>query len=181
MRPDVSLQQPGSGEGFAADLAYTGQRVRPDVHLQGPQTHVLLFTVFAAEGLPGLRVAVQLLVLEQPGVRGVRLAAQRALKLLGFGGVRLGQLRVQPLIFVAARALGAALGFGGRVGQRRGAQAAEGRRVCGDRRQITRQRGQGQAAGSPYRDGIVRYRAQDLWLGDGGCRERLVQIWRNKH
>lgn len=34
--PDVSLQQPGSGESLAADLADAGQRVAPDVHLQGP-------------------------------------------------------------------------------------------------------------------------------------------------
>lgn len=72
---DVALQQPGPGEGLAAHLADTGQRVAPDVHLESPQAHVLLLAVLAAEGFPGLNIAVQLLVLGEPSEGGVGLGA----------------------------------------------------------------------------------------------------------
>lgn len=82
MRPNVSLEQPRSGERFATHFANARQRVCPYVHLQGAQTHVFLLAVLAAEGFPGLRIAVQLLVFHQSGVRAVRFIAQTALKLL---------------------------------------------------------------------------------------------------
>jgi len=75
VRSDVALQQPGPGEGLAAHLADTGQRVAPDVHLESPQAHILLLAVLAAEGFPGLSIAVQLLVLGEPSKGGVGLGA----------------------------------------------------------------------------------------------------------
>lgn len=62
VRADVSLQQPGSGEGLPAGGADAGQGVGADVHLQGTQAAVLLGAVLAAEGtgvgypLPALAV-----------------------------------------------------------------------------------------------------------------------------
>lgn len=53
---DVALEQPGPGEGLSAGRADTRQRVASDVHLQSAQAEVLLITIFAVEGLPGLGV-----------------------------------------------------------------------------------------------------------------------------
>lgn len=86
MRPDVALQQPGPGEGLAAHLADAGQRVAPDVHLESPQAHILLLAVLAAEGFPGLGIAVQLFVLGEPGEGGVGLGALGAAESLSGGG-----------------------------------------------------------------------------------------------
>lgn len=61
----MSLQQPGSGEGFAAHLTHTGQRVCPDVHLERSQAHVLLLTVLAAEVLLAAPLTAQRLVFGQ--------------------------------------------------------------------------------------------------------------------
>lgn len=72
---DVSLQQPGSRECFAAEVALARKRVRSYVHLEGSETHVDLFTVFARERFFGLTLgsgAVELLVFRQSGVCGVR-------------------------------------------------------------------------------------------------------------
>lgn len=117
MRPDVSLKQPRSGERFAAHFTNARQRVCPYVHLQGAQTHVFLLAVLAAEGFPGLRVTVQLLVFHQSGIRAVRFIAQTALKLLAVR--QLGGR--YPIVLVAPGALGTAVVFvGRRVGEGRG-------------------------------------------------------------
>lgn len=84
--PDVALQQPGPGEGLAAHLADAGQRVAPDVHLESPQAHVLLLAVLAAERFPGLGVAVQLLVLGEPGEGRVSLGTLGTAEALGGSG-----------------------------------------------------------------------------------------------
>lgn len=68
---DVSLEQPGAGEGLATQLALTGQGVCADVHLQGPQARVRLLTVLAAELLFHLVDAMELSMLGQPTKRGV--------------------------------------------------------------------------------------------------------------
>lgn len=69
MGPEVALEQPGPGEGLAADGAEAGQRVRADVHLEGAQAAVLLVTELAGEAALGLQVAVQLLMPGQGGRR----------------------------------------------------------------------------------------------------------------
>lgn len=132
MRPDVSLEQPRPGERFPADFAHARQRVSPDVHFERSQAHVLLLAVLAAEGFPRLvRVAVQLLVLEESRVRGVRLAAKGALELVRLH-VEFGQL-----VFVAPRALRTAVVVLGRRGVR------EGGRVARDRGEVAGEGGQG--------------------------------------
>lgn len=79
VRADVALQQPGAGEGLAADVALAGQRVRANVHLEGAQRHVHLVAVLAAERLLRLVAlgsgTVELLVLGQAAEGGVGLAA----------------------------------------------------------------------------------------------------------
>lgn len=99
MRPDVALKEPGPGERLATHFADAGQRVCPYVHLQGAEAHILLLAVLAAERLPGLSIAVQLLVLHQSGVGGVGLGAQAALELLRVRGAQLGGA---PLVLVLA-------------------------------------------------------------------------------
>lgn len=47
VRSDVTLKKPRPGERFATCMALARQGVRPDVHLQRPQTDVHLLTVFA--------------------------------------------------------------------------------------------------------------------------------------
>lgn len=111
-------------------------------------------------------VAVQLLVLEQSRVRGVRLATQATLKFLRFHS-EFGQL-----VLVAPRAFRAAVVFGGGVRERG--------RVAGDGGQVAGERGQGQAAGSPYGNRAVSGRAQDLWLWDDRQREALVEVRRDE-
>lgn len=171
--PDVSLQQPGSGESFPAYFANTRQSVSPDVHFESSQAHVFLLAVLAAEGLPRLGVAVQLLVFEQSRVRGVRLGTQTTLELLRLRSVRVRQLGQHPLVLVAPRTLGAAVVLGGGVGERR--------RVARDGGEVAGERGQRQAAGSPHGDGAVRRRAQDLRLRDDGQRKALVEMRRDEH
>lgn len=56
MGPDVALQQPGPGEGLPAGATDAGQRVAPDVHLEGTQAEVFLVAVLAVEGLASLGV-----------------------------------------------------------------------------------------------------------------------------
>ena len=51
MGADVALQQPGSREGFAADVAFAGQSVSSDVHFESAQGYVGFLAVLAAEGL----------------------------------------------------------------------------------------------------------------------------------
>ena len=55
MSSDVSLQQPGTGEGFAAQLAFARKRVRANVHLKRAQRHVGLLAILARESLFDLR------------------------------------------------------------------------------------------------------------------------------
>lgn len=78
VRPDVALQKPRPGEGFAAQKALARQRVRSDVHLQGAQGDVDFVAVFATEGFLVGRLlggAVQLLVFGQAAVGRVGLVA----------------------------------------------------------------------------------------------------------
>lgn len=112
VRPDVSLEQPGSGEGFSTYFAYTRQGVSPDVHFESPEAHVLLLAVFTAKGFPRLRVAVQLFVLEQSRVRGVGLGAQTTLELLCLNTVRVRQFGEHLLVLITPGALGAAVVLG---------------------------------------------------------------------
>ncbi len=82
VRPDVTLKEPRSREGLATQKALAGQRVRPDVHLEGAQRNVNLFAVLAAKGLFVGRLlsgAVQFLVLCQTAVSRVGLVTVRAL------------------------------------------------------------------------------------------------------
>jgi len=98
MSANVSLQQPWSREGLAAQIALAGQRVGANVHLEGTQRNIGLVTILAAEGLLHLITlggrAMELLMFGQPGEGGVRFLAIRALVtrrlvlvLLG-GGIR---------------------------------------------------------------------------------------------
>lgn len=88
----VALQQPGPGEGLAADGAGAGQRVGAQVHLEGAQAAVLLVAVSAGEAAACPRLAVQLPVPGQPSRRVVGLAAVHALEAAGGPG------RTQPAI-----------------------------------------------------------------------------------
>lgn len=173
VRPDVSLEQPRSGESFPAYFANTGQGVSPDVHFESSKAHVFLLAVFATEGFPRLGVAVQLFVLEQSRVRGVGLAAQTTLEFLSLHPVRVCQLGQHLLVLITPRAFRAAVVFGGGVGERRG--------VSGDGGEVAGERRQRQVAGSPHRDGAVRRRAQDLRLGDDGQGEAPVDVRREEH
>ena len=173
VRPDVSLEQPGSGESFPAYFANTRQGVSPDVHFESSQAHVLLLAVFTTEGFPRLGVAVQLFVLEQSRVRGVGLAAQATLEFLCLHPVRVCQLGQHLLVLITPRALRAAVVFRGGVGERWGV-SRDGGEVAGERRQR-------QVAGSPHCDGAVRRRAQDLRLRDDGQRKGPVDVRREEH
>lgn len=112
---NMPLKQPWSGKRFAAYFADTRQCVSSDVHLQSSETDVLLLAIFTAKRFPRLSVAVQLFVLHQPGVSGVGLATQTALKLFGVQHVRVCQFREHAIIVVASWALRAAVIFGRRV------------------------------------------------------------------
>lgn len=167
----------------------------PDVHLQGSQADILLFTVLAAEGFSRLGVAVELLVFSQSRESGVRLAAQVASKLLRVRGVLAQAFSADPLLLVAARGLRAvgntgeplALGLvpGAEVGGRAHAPVAQGRRLNGgifrgghgiawDRRWQ-----QGRTDAAPDAPGIVNARSQNLRLRDDRPRITLVQVGRN--
>lgn len=62
MSADVTLEQPGPGEGLAAHLTDAGQRVGADMHLESTQAGILLVTVPAGEGTASRQVAVELLM-----------------------------------------------------------------------------------------------------------------------
>lgn len=173
VRPDVSLEQPRPGESFPAYFAHARQSVSPDVHFEGSEADVLLLAVFTTEGFPRLGVAVQLFVLEESRVRGVGLATQTTLEFLCLHSVRVCQLREHVLVVVAPRAFRAAVVFGGGVGERR--------RVSRDGGQVTGERTQRQAGGSPHCDGTVGCRAQDLRLGDEGQGKALIDVRREEH
>jgi hypothetical protein len=49
MRSDVSLEEPGAGEGLSTERALTGERMGSDVHLEGSQRHVDLVTELTDE------------------------------------------------------------------------------------------------------------------------------------
>lgn len=130
VRPDVALEQPRPGERFAAGVTLAGQRVRPDVHLQGTQADVHLLAEFAREGLLRLALggrAVELLVLRQAGVRRVRFVAVGA-RIPGGrrarGGVRAGARAALLHLRVHNRGPG-----GGATGGRPAALAAGRREV----------------------------------------------------
>lgn len=53
MCADVAAQQPRPGESLSTGGAHTGQSVRADVHLQGPEAGVLFRAVFAEKSRPG--------------------------------------------------------------------------------------------------------------------------------
>lgn len=103
--PDVTLEQPRSGEGLTTQHAFTRQRVGPNVHFEGTQTNVDFIAVFTAEGFFGLLLdAVQFLVFGQPAVGRVGFVAIGALvtrcgyargsaALLGFGDADDGRIR----------------------------------------------------------------------------------------
>lgn len=118
VRPDVSLEQPRSGESFPAYFANTRQSVSPDVHFESSQANILLLAIFTTEGFPRLRVAVQLLMLEQSRVRGVGLATQTTLEFLCLHSVRVCQFGQHLVVFITPRALRAAVVFRGGVGER---------------------------------------------------------------
>ena len=80
MSSDVSLQQPGTGEGFAAQLAFARERVRANVHLKRAQRHVRLLAILARESLFDLRQAVKLFVLGQAADRRIAFVAIFALE-----------------------------------------------------------------------------------------------------
>lgn len=81
MCANVSLQQPGPGKGLSAELTHTRQRVRADVHLQRPETHVLLVAVLAAEALLALPLTV-----DRPRAAQTREAQVRFLAVEAFIG-----------------------------------------------------------------------------------------------
>ena len=66
VRPEVTLEQPGPGEGLAALLALAGQGVGPDVHLEGAGGVVALATIFTSGLSLDLIRTVKLLVLGEP-------------------------------------------------------------------------------------------------------------------
>lgn len=170
--PDVSLQQPRSGESFPTYFANTRQGVSPDVHFESPQAHVLLLAVFTTERFPRLGVAVQLFVLEQSRVRGVGLTTQTTREFLCLHPVRVRQFGQHLLVLIAPRAFRAAVVFGRGVRERG--------RVSRDWGEVTGERRQRQAAGSPDGDGAVGCRAQDLRLGDDGQGEAPVDVRRDE-
>lgn len=86
MCSDVALQEPRPGESFATDFTHTRQGMASDVHLESPQAHILLLTVFAAERFPRLGVAVQLSVLGKARKGRIRLVALAAVEFLCLGG-----------------------------------------------------------------------------------------------
>lgn len=82
VRSYVPLEEPRPGERFPAKMTLAGQRVRSDVHLEGAQAHVHLLAILARERFFRLAFgggAMELLMLGQPGVGGVRFTAIRAL------------------------------------------------------------------------------------------------------
>ena len=109
VRPQVALQQPGSGEGLAAHAALARQSVGPDVHLERAQRRVALVAVLAAEVLLDLRRAVELLVLGQPPEGGVALPASFAV----VPGSRLGCGRDVGVGVGVDVGVGEAVGSGG--------------------------------------------------------------------
>jgi len=86
---DVSLEQPGSREGLAADRALAGQRMGADVHLEGSNGGVQLATLLAGVRLLLLVTlgcgAVELAVLGQTHRGGVHLLALVALEAIVLG------------------------------------------------------------------------------------------------
>lgn len=157
----MALQQPRSGESFAADFTHARQGMASDVHLESSQTHVFLLTVFAAERFPGLGVTVQLSVLGKACKGRIGLVALATLEFLRLGGGRCwaGWVRGRLAIFFFA-------GQGGQV-QRLGLRAG-GRSDAAFL--VFRLRGKeiGEQPRVPYKWRVVRAWAQDFWLRDDG-------------
>lgn len=89
---DVALEQPGPGEGFAAEAALAGQGVGSDVHLQGAQAGVCPGAVPAAEASPvqpPMQGQVEGLDVLQGGARAV--GARRDGGSLGIRGQQEGE------------------------------------------------------------------------------------------
>ena len=63
---NMTLQQPRAGEGFSTHVAFAGQGVCANVHLECTQGRVSLVAIVAAERLLDLIRAVELLVLGIP-------------------------------------------------------------------------------------------------------------------
>lgn len=113
MCPYVSLKQPRSGERFAAEFTHTGQRVRPDVHLQRSQADVLLLTVLTAEGLLVAPLALELLVFGQAREAQVLFMTVQALEALmaavaqrhGWKEVQEGERRGHEAVALSRHAL----------------------------------------------------------------------------
>ena len=61
--PEVTLEQPGPGESFAADVTLAGQSVGLDVHLESAVAVVGLTTIFTSGLALDLIRTVKLLVL----------------------------------------------------------------------------------------------------------------------
>lgn len=138
------------------------------MHFERPEAHVLLLAVLAAEGLARVRVTVQLLVLEQARVRGVRLVTQgtaeflrhvRAAAVAGGDGDG-GRLLVLMLVLVAPGDL-----FGRGVSR-------HGRQVGGKRRRR-------RVARRPHGDRAVHHRAQHLGLRDHGYHQAFEELRRH--
>ena len=66
----VSVEQPGSREALAADVAGVGEVVGEHVHGQGRHAHVKLLADVARLGCLRGKLAVRLLVSRQVGARG---------------------------------------------------------------------------------------------------------------
>jgi len=121
--PDVTLQEPRPREGLSAEHTLARQRVRSDVHLQGPQADVDLVAVLAAERLFDLLLdAVQFLVFGQSAVGRVGLVAVGALV----------TRRCHVTGHVAALLSGFADADDGRVGRQRPAATGRGGRQVFD-------------------------------------------------
>lgn len=168
---DVSLEQPRAWESLAAQLADARKGVCPYVHFECAEAYVLLLAVLAAEGLARVRVAMQLLVLEQARVRRVRLVTQSAAELLrhiraagtGGGGDCDGG-RLLLLVFVAPRDLVAVFG----------------RWVSRHRREVSGKRWRRRVARRPHRDRTVHHRAQHLGLRDHRHHQAFEELLRHE-
>ena len=75
--PEMSLEEPGPGEGLPAELAAVVQAVREHVHGEGRHAHVVLEADGALARAPRVQGAVGLLVPRQVAARRVVFPAFR--------------------------------------------------------------------------------------------------------
>jgi len=78
MCPDVTLKEPRSRERLATYLTLAGQRVRPDVHLEGAHRRVGLVAVLTRKLLPDPSGTVELFVLGDSAQGRIALGASVA-------------------------------------------------------------------------------------------------------